>query len=1338
MPDFLEALANILEARQAQNGANARTVNDLNPLKVAGDAWGQLGEIGQGIAGLLSLPAVAVQADIGDPNNPVTQYSADLVGRHGEPGSRDKFLHALMHPGQLNEDLQHSPDPLTSWLSGGAEMSADPRNLIPLPVGELGKLLRVGKAKAALVRLLQGVPEAEVGRVAEGAAQAAADLPLVPKAGDYRKFVGGAGLPVPGAGAFDPLPASDLTPKNFDIFRAAKAPQPWVTGQAALPENAAPTLANLLADVPTPAPAPKLADYEDFLQAARGVTGELPGAASSFWRRIGADPATVQSFFERGARQNLLGLTDAGAYAVKPGALARFVPSSTQGKVQAWVAEAYGPGAGKAWPNLLKKLGAEVTPEGIMRGDQDITEPVLHYLTDRPDLNKAQAATRYQQLLDDITPALDEVLPNPDLPKVGGDMGVTVSEPWADGHGNIIRTTTYGTGATNQVADLATGKAFPSRQEWIRQNALSQYGAAELPNARELYEAARDEAIRAGKAILPEDRPDWMRTKAEFLRREWGDESIPAPPDIIASVTREHRGIVQEALAEGRPVPAAVLHDYPGIEAAAAHARLSNEYSQVAGDLYQAEQALGVAKGKKKVALQSTIDTLRTRYQALEQQLRGGGDIAAGGGGMGIAPYVLPHGVATTLAGSGVGGLSGAGAGGLAGFAQADGDFGDRLHGAKEGALTGALVGAGIGGLGGATLAKNTTGDAARMLVQKANAAGVAGTKAAFTGARVKPTSFKGLTRYWAGQVVRHPKNIFNDELWSDLVTGALTPRSRQYVQGVRTSLIERMDQADPYDRLSAPVQDLMATFGRAELPDLGVPLAKSIEDEGLTIGQEALYSTALSALNPQGYAQNALGLIAGGPVKATANTWWRPFFTAANGTLNNTFREAALVGEAGKFAALGRQALIDAGHSSFKALPEDGLISAADVASHLGTREAAVWKAMQDNAWEMAQDRVKFLFGDYGKKSLVERATGGVIPFASWVVRAYPVALEMALEHPLIATAGIVATRQLAEGAGQNGRPGYTAGMLPIRDEAGLLTGGQPGTSYLDIIGSISPVGGDMFAPSDDAGRDKNAYQAITEGLQRLGLPGPNPLVQSLAYILGFDFKGPGALSRTQGMENAIGLIPGNPNLPDIGGGGLRALRGLASPLVAGTEIGQLLGADADPTPEQYDPVGRRFSELVVERTGRRLNDPANQAYLLDLAFGRGDLYAQAEREALLGGAARNIASMSSPVGVATQTDTARHAREATRGNPFDFGAVEAQPQGTAGRREVERQRKAALASDPWIEPYSIGGKAEANDLILQAILDRYRMAGARPTQAGIAEQLRLMNERAERQRIP
>lgn len=1164
MPDFLEALANILEARQAQNGEHARSVGDLNPLKVAGNAFSQLGEIGQGIAGYAQLPAVVAQAAWGDENDPLTQYSREMVGIPGVAVSDEQKRNAVLHPGVLNERLQHSPDPLTSWLAGGLEMSSDPTNLIPLPLGEVGKALKLAKAKGALVRLLQGVPEAEVGRVAEGAAQAAADLPLVPKAGDYRKFVGGAGLPVPGAGAFDPLPASDLTPKNFDIFRAAKAPQPWVTGQAALPENAAPTLANLLADVPTPAPAPKLADYEDFLQAARGVPGELPAANASFWRRINADPATVQGFFERGARQNLLGLTDAGAYAVKPGALSRFVPSSTQGKVQAWVAEAYGPGAGKAWPNLLKKLGAEVTPEGIMRGDQDITEPVLHYLTDRPGLTKVQAATRYQQLLDDITPALDEVLPNPDAPLANS--------------GYLKR--------------------------------LEEKSSAELSD----YE--------------------------------------------------------RDVLKRSRPQSA--------------------------------------------------------------------GDIAAGGGGMGIAPYVLPHGVATTLAGSGIGGLSGAGAGGLAGFAQADGDFGDRLHGAKEGALTGALVGAGIGGLGGATLAKNTTGDAARMLIRKANAAGVAGTKAAFTGARVKPTSFKGLTRYWAGQVVRHPKNIFNDELWSDLVTGALTPRSRQYVQGVRTSLIERMDQADPYDRLSAPVQDLMATFGREELPDLGVPLAKSIEDEGLTIGQEALYSTALSALNPQGYAQNALGLIAGGPVKATANTWWRPFFTAANGTLNNTFREAALVGEAGKFAALGRQALIDAGHSSFKALPEDGLISAADVASHLGTREAAVWKAMQDNAWEMAQDRVKFLFGDYGKKSLVERATGGVIPFASWVVRAYPVALEMALEHPLIATAGIVATRQLAEGAGQNGRPGYTAGMLPIRDEAGLLTGGQPGTSYLDIIGSISPVGGDMFAPSDDAGRDKNAYQAITEGLQRLGLPGPNPLVQSLAYILGFDFKGPGALSRTQGMENAIGLIPGNPNLPDIGGGGLRALRGLASPLVAGTEIGQLLGADADPTPEQYDPVGRRFSELVVERTGRRLNDPANQAYLLDLAFGRGDLYAQAEREALLGGAARNIASMSSPVGVATQTDTARHAREATRGNPFDFGAVEAQPQGTAGRREVERQRKAALASDPWIEPYSIGGKAEANDLILQAILDRYRMAGARPTQAGIAEQLRLMNERAERQRIP
>jgi hypothetical protein len=733
------------------------------------------------------------------------------------------------------------------------------------------------------------------------------------------------------------------------------------------------------------------------------------------------------------------------------------------------------------------------------------------------------------------------------------------------------------------------------------------------------------------------------------------------------------------------------------------------------------------------------------------------------GGGVGGAMFVFPGGhlaaqgartfgravaagtpLATTAAGGIVGGAAGALGGAGLGFLQADGDLGDRLHAAKEGATTGALAGAFIGGLGGATIGKNTTPEAARLLIQKANAAGVEGTKAALTGAKTRRLGPKAIASYWAGQVVRHPKNIFNDELWNDLLTGALSPQSRQYIKDVRDSIVQRMNLTDPYARLSSPVRSLLDTFGMTGyLPELGLPMAKAVEDKGLTIGQEIALSTGLSAANPQGFAQSALGLLAGGPVKGAANTWWRPFFNAVNGSMNQTFREAALVGEAGKFAAKGRQALIDAGYTAFKALPEDGLIHARDVEKMLGTREAKVWQAVQKNAMGLGEGRVRFLYGDYsdasktGLKGFVERKLGTVVPFASWAIRAYPVALEMAAEHPLIALGLVRASQELAHGAGEDDRPGYTAGMIPIPDKAGLLTGGQGSTTYLDLIGGISPVGGDMFAPADKNQQPQNPYQEVSQGLQKLGLPGPNPLVQSLAYIMGFDYKSPGALSRTQGMENALALIPGNPDLPDIGGGALRLARSKVSPLVAGTDIGALLGAEADTSPSQYDPIGRRFDELVAARTGKRLDDPANKAYLLDLAFGRGDLYEQAERETLLGGAARNIASMSSPVGVATQTEDNRRARAATGKVPFDYGDIAALPQGTAARRQAEQARKAALAADPWAEPYGIGGRQEAQDELMRIIMDRYRKAGIRPTQAGIQEQIRLMEAAAERQRI-
>jgi hypothetical protein len=584
------------------------------------------------------------------------------------------------------------------------------------------------------------------------------------------------------------------------------------------------------------------------------------------------------------------------------------------------------------------------------------------------------------------------------------------------------------------------------------------------------------------------------------------------------------------------------------------------------------------------------------------------------GGGVGGAMFVFPGGhlaaqgartfgravaagtpLATTAAGGIVGGAAGALGGAGLGFLQADGDLGDRLHAAKEGATTGALAGAFIGGLGGATIGKNTTPEAARLLIQKANAAGVEGTKAALTGAKTRRLGPKAIASYWAGQVVRHPKNIFNDELWNDLLTGALSPQSRQYIKDVRDSIVQRMNLTDPYARLSSPVRSLLDTFGMTGyLPELGLPMAKAVEDKGLTIGQEIALSTGLSAVNPQGFAQNALGLLAGGPVKGAANTWWRPFFNAVNGTLNQTFREAALVGEAGKFATKGRQALIDAGYTAFKALPEDGLIHARDVEKMLGTREAKVWQAVQKNAMGLGEGRVRFLYGDYsdasktGLKGFVERKLGTVVPFASWAIRAYPVALEMAAEHPLIALGLVRASQELAHGAGEDDRPGYTAGMIPIPDKAGLLTGGQGSTTYLDLIGGISPVGGDMFAPADKGRQPENTYQEISQGLQKLGLPGPNPLVQSLAYIMGFDYKSPGALSRTQGMENALALIPGNPDLPDIGGGALRLARSKVSPLVAGTDIGALLGAEADTSPSQYDPIGRRFDELVAARTGK------------------------------------------------------------------------------------------------------------------------------------------------------
>lgn len=1534
--------ANPLMDRLAEHGKWIAGGGDgLSPLEAVAipgrtliGGMGIVGEGGQEIAKALTGAGAAAQGKVNPfvalmPNARGSQSlnAAQQAFEEGEGNFWDR-ARAANEAGAHGHEIEY----------GLLNMMADPTNLLPGPADELMKVVKLGKAKNALMRLLKDVPE--VAAAVEGAAKVVPTRP--PPHLDPLMWAPNA-----------PPPASIPGVANNPAF--VKAMEGAIEEAGRMPSRAEGLLdvpARTLGEVPprrvidlNPPPAaavdpllspPAPGTYNDFLKLARDVRGELPSPGATFWQRLNADPATVGDYFARGVQDNLLGTTHAGTYAVKPGAFARYVPPTTRDIIDAWVGATYDKGAFKAWPNLLKKLGAELTTDGILRGDQNITDNVLSYLMDHSELgnNRKAVGARYQQLLDEITPAVDEAVDDyvPTAEDLANGWGSEISLPFDQQPppgrsllppGSTIEQAvkvneqrlSHAKGIVQYIRraggpdDPALPGALQEVANWeanvkrIRQEAKAAGGKlapavdeavpnADIPAAVARGAAAKselfDDAADVAQAVTPElnslvakqiATPEQLRAmrgtpdeairtlndenKARFAAR-LAAAKAGVPLDQLPSVTppslrtptpntptgalpgvdmRPQFGGAQFTSLADEPVkqtaaPFALEMQYGGLapeavqrvkqvdagqgslfdEAADEAESMIDEQLQLieaspyfsvfhhfnpAGELKKVNPLTGkplivreggkITQGRAEVwnipgsgyddvaaEAMAQVGGYNPRWAATAEefwqnardafqqykQLRKGteiapksfmGDIAAGGGGGGGLGIVHPaianmsEDVARMLVGTGGGGIvggigggiTGAGLGATQGFIGEDGDLGDKLgaawEGAKGGAETGALLGAGAGMLGGGVIGRNTTAEAARHILR-------GGLDAALdtTGKVARPTSglghVKGLFSYWAGQITSHIRNLFNDDIYGQGVTSALVPGAQKYLKQIRTEVAQRQRQVDPFQRLSTPVQSLLGTFGKGTdyLPDIGITIAKDMEDEAAGVLASSAYSTILSGINPGGFAQNAAGLLLGGPVKGAAMPAWRRAFTAINHVMNRTFREGALVSEAGKFAKQGRQALIDAGYTGFKQFADDGMFTAKEVAQKLGTREAAVWQSVQDNALQLAEERVKFLFGDYsdaGKKAW-EKRLGTAIPFASWAVRAYPVVLEMALEHPLIALGVYHATKALSQGAGKDGRPGYTAGMIPIPDKAGLLTGGQSGTAYLDPVGAISPVGGDMFA-SQDEGYDKSVYQDVQQGLQRLGLPGFNPVIQSLAYIMGMDFKGPSALSRTQGLENALGLLPGNPDLPDIGGGTLRAARGAVSPLVAGTDIGAALGATADPTPEQYDPITRRYDELVVDTTGKRLNDPSNKAYLIDLMYGRGELYERAEREALLGGAARNLASLSSPVGTVSQTDTARHAKQATSANPHTWSAVQATPQGTPARRAAEQARKAALAADPWIEPYSIGSQGEAEDILLREIAERYRTAGARLTPAGLAEQLRLMTERAERTRI-
>lgn len=666
--------------------------------------------------------------------------------------------------------------------------------------------------------------------------------------------------------------------------------------------------------------------------------------------------------------------------------------------------------------------------------------------------------------------------------------------------------------------------------------------------------------------------------------------------------------------------------------------------------------------------VQRSVDDTRAQLARLREiaPWAFAGDIAAGGGGgggLGVVPYPggLSGAVGRAVLPAAASGLAGAGVGAAAG-AIADDE--DRLGGALQGGLIGAGLGYAAGG--GASLAGLKAPEYLAPLLRQSWDAGVAAWREAgerSTGSLV--SALRNLPTTWRINVTHHPRNLIGDEAWGRLVLrGGQGPEASRLLGEVRADLIARRGAATPWEREPQQVRDIQRFLGRdGQVPVLGDSMAQA-ERRLLSVTDTTFGEFALSAFNPAAFATNAAGLAFAG-VKGALRPALRGFFKAFNGFQQATFRRAAYADEAGAGLRVAAETFLPrlrAAGVDVAGLAPDGRFTAAEVRALAGNRFGDDWARLADTVREAAESRVRFLFGDYGRLTGLERLLGGVVPFVSWLVRAYPTGIALLAQHPAVAL-GLYHYLQATRPAEGSGRPAYTAGMVPLATDMPVIgaildayTGGAGGTVYLDPLGAVTPFGGELVRPAERE-TGQNLYQRAAAWLDRTGLPGFNPAIQEVAYLTGLDYKQPGNLSRTAGIEQGLALLPGNPPLPDVGAAANAALRGGISRAAEGV----IPGARADATPERYDPITRRYAELVIQETGKPLADPANRAYLAALADPENPLLQRARAEVLLGGAFKNAASLTAPVGLVAQTDPNRAYRAAAAGLPFTADRIQA-----------------------------------------------------------------------------
>jgi hypothetical protein len=1025
--------------------------------------------------------------------------------------------------------------------------------------------------------------------------------------------------------------------------------------------------------------------------------GYAPADPAFYQKRANVDPAQMPAMLDQLVQEGTLGRLPDGSLGIKPAQAAPLsnvdMPPSITDPAEraAWQARYVG----------QSRAGTDILAAGDKVGGGDLTQADLNALSPQ----ERMAALRKLA----AEPAKEGI-----SDRVPGGAAAGIADAGAPGGAPVGSVPTGGHLALLNQADDWRASAGPDAQELIAgiEDAVSR-GAVD--EANELVRIAPDFGV-------PENRAqDILNAAADGRYRSTGVEArieqIEQSPYFRALDYFTTRGELKRVNpTTGKPIAGIrqggeEIWNLPG-----------SGYDEVAAGILSSpefgnNQNFGMTSDE---FWRNARDTIREYWRLKKPRATlGGGDLAAGGGGFGLLPTRGGLAAANRAVG---GALAGGAAGGAAG-ALASPD--DRLGGAAKGAAAGALLGGNLGagaGLLESRLARQGANSAGHPLLAHAwEQAGVEQAAANAASGNLW-SAIKNLPAVWRRNVTEHPKNLLGDEGWGRTVLqGAQGAGSQRLLRQVRDEAAGRLDAATPWERLPETTRATMAALGReGQVPDLGSSFhdaESKLTKKVIGTSDQMIGSGILSLANPAAVAQNLVG--AGGSLALGAlRPGWHGFFQAVNQFQQETFRQAAFADEAATGLRLAAERFLpdlEAAGVDIARLAPDGSFGVADVHAVAGQAAADRWRAYGDAIYDSAAKRVKFLFGDFrqlkdipeaeraamtplqrGARGM-ERLLGGPIPFTSWLIRAYPVALSLLAQHPAAALAAYQYMRLTSQGAGQDGRPGYTAGMIPVDDKTPILgalvhlyTQGAGGKGYLDPVGGISPVGGEMFQPAeDDSG--KNWYQRGTALLGRLGLPGVNPAIQAGAYVAGLDYKAPGALSRTQGLENAAALLPGNPQLPDVAGGLLRAARGSVS---QATQAAGLPGAQADKTPAAYDPITRRYAELVLTATGKPLTDQANQAYLLAMGDPDNALMQQARREVLLGGAAKNVGSLTSPVGVIGQSGENAQYRAAKVGEPFSQARIAGSSPGV--QQLMQAGNKQYRQATPASQIYTVGNQEQ------------------------------------------